>query len=114
MNLINRYRQIKFALATNHAACEQTNSRALVLIAGLAVASLLLTPGLAMATPWDGAAASVLAIFTGGLARTIAIIAVIACGIAAIAATGDREKALAAIPKMTATCIACHYSYRIR
>ncbi|MBK7549896.1 MAG: TrbC/VIRB2 family protein [Rhodoferax sp.] len=85
MNLINRYRQIKFALATNHAACEQTNSRALVLIAGLAVASLLLTPGLAMATPWDGAAASVLAIFTGGLARTIAIIAVIACGIAAIA-----------------------------
>jgi len=62
MNLINRYRQIKFALATNHAACEQTNSRALVLIAGLTVTSFLLAPGLAMATPWDGAAASVLAI----------------------------------------------------
>jgi hypothetical protein len=37
-----------------------------------------------------------------------------ASAFAAIAATGDREKALAAIPKMTATCIACHYSYRIR
>ncbi|MBK7549936.1 MAG: TrbC/VIRB2 family protein [Rhodoferax sp.] len=88
MNLINPnnwYRQIKSALAANHAACQQTNRRALALITGLTVASFLLTPGLAMATPWDGAAASVLAIFTGGLARTIAIIAVIACGIAAIA-----------------------------
>jgi type IV secretory pathway VirB2 component (pilin) len=85
MNLINRYRQAKSALAANHAACEQTNHRTLALFAGLALASFLLTPGLAMATPWDGAAASVLAIFTGGLARTIAIIAVIACGIAAIA-----------------------------
>ena len=35
--------------------------------------------------PWDSAAAGVLAIFTGGLTRTLAIIAVIACGIAAIA-----------------------------
>jgi len=35
--------------------------------------------------PWDSVATSVLAIFTGGLTRTLAIIAVIACGIAAIA-----------------------------
>ena len=42
-------------------------------------------PELAYAAPWDSAASSVLAIFTGGLTRTIAIIAVIACGIAAIA-----------------------------
>jgi len=85
MNLINRYRQAKSALAANHTACEETIHRTLVLIAGLTVVAFLLTPGLAMATPWDGAAASVLAIFTGGLARTICIIAVVACGIAAIA-----------------------------
>ncbi len=35
--------------------------------------------------PWDNAATQILAIFTGGLTRTLAIIAVIACGIAAIA-----------------------------
>ncbi len=37
-----------------------------------------------------------------------------ASAFAAIAATGDREKTLAAIPKLTTPCIACHYSYRIR
>lgn len=37
------------------------------------------------AAPWDSAANQVLAVFTGGLTRTMAIIAVIACGIAAIA-----------------------------
>jgi hypothetical protein len=30
------------------------------------------------------------------------------------AASGDREKALALLPKLTSACIACHYSYRIR
>jgi type IV secretion system protein VirB2 len=45
-----------------------------------------MVPEIAMAgAPWDSAATSVLAIFTGGLTRTLAIIAVIACGIAAIA-----------------------------
>ena len=38
-----------------------------------------------MAEPWDAAAQNVMDFFTGGLARTLAIIAVIACGIAAIA-----------------------------
>lgn len=42
-------------------------------------------PEIAAAAPWDSAADKVLAIFTGGLTRTLAIIAVIACGIAAIA-----------------------------
>lgn len=49
------------------------------------LAALILAPELAMAAPWDSVATSVLGIFTGGLTRTIAIIAVIACGIAAIA-----------------------------
>ncbi|MCF8178405.1 MAG: hypothetical protein K9J74_07845 [Sulfuritalea sp.] len=30
------------------------------------------------------------------------------------AATGDRDKALAMLPKLTSACIACHYSFRIR
>lgn len=52
----------------------------------IAVAGVMaLTPEVAMAAPWDSAATKVLEIFTGGLTRTLAIIAVIACGIAAIA-----------------------------
>ncbi len=30
------------------------------------------------------------------------------------AASGDRDKALALLPKLTGACVACHYSYRIR
>ena len=33
---------------------------------------------------------------------------------ARVAATGDREKALAELPKLTGACVACHYSWRIR
>lgn len=33
---------------------------------------------------------------------------------AAIAATGDREKTLAALPTLSGSCVGCHYSYRIR
>lgn len=46
---------------------------------------LFIMPEAAMAFPWDSAAQKVLAIFTNGLTRTLAIIAVIACGIAAMA-----------------------------
>lgn len=51
------------------------------------IAILMFFPETAMAAsePWDNAANKVLEIFTGGLARTIAVIAVIACGIAALA-----------------------------
>lgn len=51
----------------------------------MALSAFALIPEVAMAAPWDSAATNVLAIFTGGLTRTLAIIAVIACGIAAIA-----------------------------
>lgn len=30
------------------------------------------------------------------------------------AASGDRDKALAQLPKLTSACVACHYAYRIR
>ena len=33
---------------------------------------------------------------------------------AAVAKTGDRDKALALLPNLTAACVACHYSYRTR
>jgi hypothetical protein len=33
---------------------------------------------------------------------------------ARIAASGDREKTLAALPSLTTACVACHYAYRIR
>lgn len=49
------------------------------------ISAFVLMPEVAMAAPWDSTATQVLAIFTGGLTRTIAIIAVIACGLAALA-----------------------------
>ena len=51
----------------------------------LAFGAVLVMPETAMAAPWDSTATQILGIFTGGLTRTIAIISVIACGIAAIA-----------------------------
>jgi DNA-binding transcriptional ArsR family regulator len=33
---------------------------------------------------------------------------------AKVAASGDREKALAELPKLTGACVACHYSWRTR
>ena len=51
----------------------------------LAFGAVLVIPETAIAAPWDSTATQILGIFTGGLTRTIAIISVIACGIAAIA-----------------------------
>jgi hypothetical protein len=33
---------------------------------------------------------------------------------ARVAATGDRDKTVAALPKLTGACVACHFSYRAR
>jgi len=33
---------------------------------------------------------------------------------AAVAKTGDRDKALALLPNITAACVGCHFSYRTR
>lgn len=49
------------------------------------ILAFALMPELAMAEPWDEGAQKVMGIFTGGLARTLAIIAVIACGVMALA-----------------------------
>ena len=37
-----------------------------------------------------------------------------ASAFALVAATGDRDKTLAALPTLSATCVSCHYAYRIR
>lgn len=37
-----------------------------------------------------------------------------ATGFARLAASGDRDKAMAALPSLTAACVACHHAYRIR
>ncbi|MGJ0489465.1 TrbC/VirB2 family protein [Methylobacter sp.] len=63
----------------------ETNNRAVSAVIMLGISVLALMPGAAMAAPWDSTASSVLEIFTGGLTRTIAIISVIAMGIAAMA-----------------------------
>lgn len=47
--------------------------------------AIVALPSVAMAEPWDSVATQILAIFTNGLTRTIAIISVIALGIAAMA-----------------------------
>jgi len=74
MNLSNLHQKLKRPIAAKAASM-------------IAVGSLAMLPALAFAGagPWDTVADSVLAIFTGGLTRTIAIIAVIALGIAAMA-----------------------------
>jgi hypothetical protein len=33
---------------------------------------------------------------------------------ARVAAGGDRERTIAALPSLTGACVACHYSYRVR
>lgn len=75
----------KSALAFNSVVSNEQNRRTLGVFLLVGIAFFALTPGIAAAAPWDSAAQKVLEIFTGGFARTLAIIAVIACGIAAIA-----------------------------
>jgi type IV secretion system protein VirB2 len=85
MNLANLYITATTAIARDKAAKINVDKRAAGFMMMLALAVVALMPEMAMAAPWDSAASNVLAIFTGGLTRTLAIIAVIACGIAAIA-----------------------------
>lgn len=37
-----------------------------------------------------------------------------ASAFATVAASGDRDRALTALPAVTTACVACHYGYRIR
>lgn len=79
------FESLKTAYILNAQEKQEISKRTMYFMALAMVAVLAFMPELALAEPWDGAANKVLAIFTGGLARTIAVIAVIACGIAALA-----------------------------
>ena len=48
------------------------------------LALVLFLPELALAEPWDDTADKVLEIFTGGLTRTLAVIAIIVAGVLAM------------------------------
>jgi type IV secretion system protein VirB2 len=85
MNLLNHFSTLQIAIANDKAAKAEIDRKALSVLMLLVLVFVAFTPEIAMAEPWDNAANKVLAIFTGGLTRTLAIIAVIACGIAAIA-----------------------------
>ena len=78
------YSKVKDSLVRNSTAKTDADKRYLAAMFMVAAACTLM-PELAMAAPWDSVATNILGIFTGGLTRTIAIIAVIACGIAALA-----------------------------
>lgn len=79
--------QAIFANARNMLAIDSSkvkeNRQAASFLMMFACAIAVFLPEVAMANPWDQGADYVLSILQGGLARTIAIICVIACGIAA-------------------------------
>lgn len=81
-NYVNKTRA---AIAADKAKKAHADKRAARVMAFAAICLVAVLPELAVAGPWDGMAAQILAIFTGGLTRTIAIITVIGCGIAAMA-----------------------------
>lgn len=79
------HKTIKTAIARNHEATKANNRQTINAIATMALCLLVFSPEIALAEPWDSIAQKVLDIFTNGLTRTIAIITVIACGLAALA-----------------------------
>jgi type IV secretory pathway VirB2 component (pilin) len=79
MNINYLIQKTRYAVSIN---VEKRHAPLTFLSVGVLVI-LALMPEIAMAAPWDGAATKVLEIFTSGLVRTLAIIAVIACGLAA-------------------------------
>jgi type IV secretion system protein VirB2 len=85
MSSIKLFADVKAAFAANSAATADRSRQTLQVFAIVALAILAMSPAMALAAPWDSTAEKVLEIFTGGMARTLAIIAVIACGIAAVA-----------------------------
>jgi type IV secretion system protein VirB2 len=80
-------RNARGGIAADKARKHEADRRAARSMVLMAVCAAAVVPGIAFAGagPWDTVGSQVLAIFTGGLTRTIAIISVIACGIAALA-----------------------------
>ena len=78
--------KLESATAASAFTVRELNKRTLIAIGVMLLAAFaVLVPEVAMAEPWDSAAQKVLDIFTGGFARLLAIIAVVALGLAALA-----------------------------
>lgn len=76
---------LKAAFQDNRIAKNDISKQTIKALLLLTMGIIALAPEMALAAPWDSTATQVLAIFTGGLTRTLAIIGVIACGVAALA-----------------------------
>jgi len=85
MNIKTVIQKAKGAIGADRKAKPALSRRTMGAMAAWVVAVAAFAPEMALAAPWDTVADNVLAIFTGGLTRTLAIIGVIACGIAALA-----------------------------
>lgn len=85
MKAANRHDRLSAAFAARRPSETRRLFRSTGCMVFMALCAIALTPQVALAAPWDSVATNVLAMFTGGLTRTLAIIAVIACGIAAVA-----------------------------
>ncbi|MBS1943320.1 MAG: TrbC/VIRB2 family protein [Bacteroidetes bacterium] len=79
------FTQLKAAYAANAIEKREVSERTLTLIVMGLIGLMLFMPEVAMAEPWDSIAQKVLDMFNSGLARLLAIIAVIALGVAALA-----------------------------
>jgi type IV secretory pathway VirB2 component (pilin) len=82
MKLNAAFLKAKQMLVIDKTKVKENRQAASLMMSMLCVLAIFL-PEMAQASPWDNAAEWVLNILQGGLARTIAIICVIACGIAA-------------------------------
>jgi type IV secretory pathway VirB2 component (pilin) len=80
-----KMKKIRELYLANKLGKRDISQRTLVQIAACSfLIGIAMAPHIAMAAPWDSVGQQILGIFTSGLARTIAIVAVVACGIAAL------------------------------
>lgn len=84
-NVYPALRRIRSRLSVDAAHKSHASRTTLRVFAAALLLIATVTPELAMAAPWDQVGTQILGIFTGGLTRTIAIVAVIGCGLAALA-----------------------------
>lgn len=74
----------RIAYMQNAVEKRAVSKRTLLLVGAVVLALSAMFPDLAMAEPWDTVADRIVDIFTGGLARTLGVIAVISCGVLAL------------------------------
>jgi type IV secretion system protein VirB2 len=77
--------QASQALAADKARKADADRKALKFMVMFGIVGAVLLPELALAAPWDAAGTWVLNMLNSGLTRTIAIVCVVAAGIAALA-----------------------------